>query len=207
MGRSGVEGVEGKNMDQLLNRLEKKLTDRDFFNCVKEWLTYSEQQAEKNKRKYFSDNQKLLQAGAVSTGAGKAKEAAKKLLPVEGISAITAIAAYCLTIFPSADAMKWGITALLAVLWLTALVAGGYSHLGAKKLKLRRYGQTWVRHRVTAEKYRQEIIFFLHDLDCYGQAVSSREKERLFMERIMSVYADNINRFADNMKSLEEYIE
>ncbi|MDO4328521.1 MAG: hypothetical protein Q4C66_04195 [Lachnospiraceae bacterium] len=194
-------------MDQLLNQLETKLSNKDFFNLVKNWVTYNEQHAKTNKENYFSCNQKLIQIKAISTGADKAEEIMKKVLPVNGMAAITAIAAYCLAVFPTADQVKWGLTVVLAVLWVAALAVAGFRHFETKRLKLRRYGQTWVRHRITAEKYRQEIILFLYDVAVYRQAATSQEKEKLFMERILSIYEDNMNRFADNMKTLDEYID
>ena len=75
-----------------------------------------------------------------------------------------------------------------------------------KTLKFRRYGETWIRHRVVVGKYKREILKYLCNLEEYEGQEASKQK-KIFMTNILKINAENIQKFETNMQNITEVVE
>lgn len=194
--------------EKLISQSDAETAERDtvFFNSLMGWMDYSEKHAKDNRDKYFGTNQVLGLFHALGMCSARIKEPAGKSSLALSVATAVFVA---VSSFADAQHMIWvkGIFCALAVLGLATVGAVGvYTYFAVNDLKLRRYGESWVRHTTTRARYWQEIYLYVHDLTPYRQIMQESDKKALFMDKVMDIYQNNLVRFADNMKCLDEYV-
>lgn len=92
------------------------------------------------------------------------------------------------------------------ILEIILLILSFFFKTKRTRLKLRRYGETWIRHSTALSEYDLELMRFVYGLAPYDSGPPQIQR-KLFQEKILSIQQRNQKRFEENMKKLEEYIE
>lgn len=65
-----------------------------------------------------------------------------------------------------------------------------------KILDIKKYQETWVRHTGTVYKFDKEMLMYILEMEPYDSIY--REDE--FINRVIAIWVDNLNKFQGNMK-------
>ena len=96
----------------------------------------------------------------------------------------------------------YGIFALIIALLIIILVFFRGHGKYKQRIKLRNYGETWVRHEATVAKLELEMFKYLRRLGEYGDLNVACGDSRFFEERILKILEANEEIFQNNMKDI-----
>ena len=172
-----------------------------FLETMEDYIKTSVQSRNRNKPSYFSGNQQADRNERVRTFLDQEKNSFFTSIPYI-VAAVFALFAEII----STQKIVSVIVSFLFVAWvLFSVWITMRSEKKRRELLLKRYGETWVRHSCTVSYYEEEMVRFLCRISPYDQA-DKKQKKKLFQDRFMTVAHDNIERFRENMKHMEEYI-
>lgn len=72
-----------------------------------------------------------------------------------------------------------------------------------KWIDVKKYQETWARHRAAAESMELEVIRYLYDLEPYQKYMCKERKLRCLQERMVALSQKNIDEFAQNISEKE----
>lgn len=204
--------VEEKKADQIEMLLDEKFIkgstaeQKEFLEIIKGWRKSHIKSAHENKENYFQKNVILI---SLLSGNKIVNMFIAILGTVVASIGISEVIIKCLEFLKivKEDTIFTGLVITLMFIIYMGIVYFNYTLTEKQKeLELKRYGETWVRHTVALYNYNQEILKYVYELDYYGDA-SEEEQRKVFMEKLLAIEAENMNKFDENMKNLQEYVK
>lgn len=215
--------LEKQLYSKIYSLFQRKFCDADnhrlyekeiFYDLVMGELHAHEDSAEDNKNKYFAKNKELSEKAVYGSmhehlqkHMSELKKIFKFVMPIVILIATIIAGFFCIK--QSELILFSGCAAILIVsLYVIVFYKSAYDEYKLKKeLKLKKYGETWVRHRVTFESLNREIISYVYDLGEYGKLLEEETKRCYFQQRFLEISKENMDKFESNMKNLEEFVK
>ena len=89
---------------------------------------------------------------------------------------------------------------------LIALSGFGILFAVLKWLDVSRFQETWARHRWMKELLDLEMIRFVEKIPPYCDTISEDQRKMEFRKRVLEILQKNIEKFASNLESKEQYL-
>ncbi len=202
--------MEQNKRKVLENKFLKNATieEKYFLEKLNDWLDEHSKSREKNKKDYWSLNEKLIAWIATKSGLDK-----MIVFVLSLVSAIMPFIGSILTLkilsILNFETEIWKFIIAGCVFLIVTFVVGivWYKQMNLKKrLQLRKYGETWIRHTVMEAVYEKEILSYICSVGEYENK-TEQEQKKLFIKNILIIFQKNIDKFEENMKSMEEVIQ
>ena len=98
--------------------------------------------------------------------------------------------------------IKIEITQARGTMAFLMVLLAAWIYTSVKKIEIYKPQETWVRHRRTLYRMQVEMLRYCECLEPYNIA-DRNVVDRLFTLRMLSIFDNNINKFADNMENKE----
>ncbi len=204
---SNENSLMGQLIDMAKRKYEPSLSESDklFWEILEYDIKCHMEGKEKNKKKYFNENKKVMGLGPLLKAVKGSWEPLKLILCIPvilyslGISWLTNMFQKNLENKP----VLIGIMLVASIIF--CLLFGSYVYKIEKKrlnLGLRRYGNTWVRHSSAFAELKEELLRFVCQLPPYDGLDIAMQRIN-FKERIINIQRKNQEQFETNMKYIE----
>lgn len=197
------------------NEVEKIFCDKFLNNCapeekyfleqIKDYQNYHEQKATINKDKYFGNNKNMIKSQYIKNILKSVGAILTSIVSAVGTTAVLKKISEILKVSLENQILAF-IFIMAIVLVVIMIFYLDFPEKKRKELKLRRYGETWVRHSIAISKYEKEIMEYTYGLGDYN-GKSEKIQRQIFMERILQLESENIKKFEKNMEKTKEVIE
>lgn len=145
----------------------------------------------------------------------------KRIVIIATVSVIVLIAAFGILLFllthattaSNSSLQIWGfsvalpinmsITQSISILAFAGVLAAAAMYTIIKVVEIKKYQETWARHRDALYKIQEEMVRYSENLSPYDGANDNELKKKLFKHRFLGILSDNNKKFVDNMENKE----
>lgn len=176
--------------------------EKQFLKEIAEYRERHKKDADDNRDKYFDNNLLLI---SLLSGNKILKITVTFLATVVSAIGITRIIEVCLSISNIVVSKKLNLIMVVCIGFSILFIGIWSIFLLEKKrreLELRKYGETWVRHRMAISAYDAEILKYTYNLEHY-KGKKDREQRELFMEKILGIESQDMDKFEKNMSRIQ----
>lgn len=176
--------------------------NENFMTFLFETYEKSLDKHEYNKNKYFKSQTRKSRYDAIKEIFETIYSQKTVIISVLGLSGVGIVD---IIKKPAEKNIIYGIIIILVIFLLLGFV--GLVFLQARKyqdeIKVREYGETWIRHEAYIFKIQKIMIEFMSNLGAYADENDEEKKRELFMERIMIAMKENEDTFQKNMEDIK----
>lgn len=181
---------------------ECSLEEKQFLKEIASYRETHITKAKENKEKYFDNNLLLI---SLLSGNKIFKLICSILIATFPTIGITKLIKKCLEILSIAISTEMNFVIMIcvgAVVLVACICILFLLEKKQKELPFRRYGETWIRHTIALSGYDAEMLKYMYNLDYYKEK-EGVEQRKLFMEKILEIEMENMDKFEKNMSKIQ----